>query len=350
MENKISLKKFERGKVSIIMPLYNMEKLVERAVMSVINQTYPNIEVIIVDDGSKDSSGLICDHIAMNDERVRVIHQENSGISGALRHAFEYVTGEYLLFVDADDYIVPHMIEVLVDAITVDNADIAQCDREYFYDPEHAPKTKGRAHKLNIKTLTSENEIMNDFFHEHNILKNIADKLFRSRLFDSVECQPGIQHIDVILMMQVIVKCKRYSIIDDVLYYVYKRPESISRGEYTDMHWNDLLFMNDYYQKSIVKNCPQYLDYMHYKWVKSAMIACQRMAKSKKVTDRKEKYDYCKLLAREHYRGAIASDYYKQEDVCTKLKCGLFNLSPVVFATISGNMHKIKSFLNRTAK
>ena len=81
MENKVNLKKFELGKVSIIMPLYNMEKLVERAVMSVINQTYPNIEVIIVDDGSKDSSGLICDHIAMNDERVRVFHQENSGIS-----------------------------------------------------------------------------------------------------------------------------------------------------------------------------------------------------------------------------------------------------------------------------
>lgn len=349
MENKVSLKKFERGRVSIIMPLYNMEKLVERAVMSVINQTYPNIEVIIVDDGSKDSSGLICDNIAMNDERVRVIHQENSGISGALRHAFEYVTGEYLLFVDTDDYIASHMVEVLLDAITVGNADIAQCNREYFYDSEHAPETKSRADELNIKTLNSKNEIMDDFFHEHNILKNIADKLFRTRLFDSVECQPGIQHIDIILMMQVIVKCKKYSIIDDVLYYVYKRPESVSRGEYTDMHWNELLFMNDYYQKSIVKNCPQYLDYMHYKWVKSAMIACQRMAKSKKITDRKKRYDYCKLIAREHYRGAVASDYYKQEDICTKLKCGLFTLSPVVFATISGNMHNIKSFFNRSA-
>lgn len=344
MENKVNLKKFELGKVSIIMPLYNMEKFVERAVMSVVNQTYRNIEVIIVDDGSTDSSGSICDHIAMNDGRVRVIHQENLGISGALRHAFKYVTGEYLLFVDTDDYIVPYMVEVLMNAITVGNADIAQCNREYFYDSEHIPKTKNRAQKLNIKTLNSENEIMNDFFHERNILRNMADKLFRAKLFDSVECQPGIQHIDVILMMQVIVKCKRYSIIDDVLYYVYKRSESVSRGEYTDMHWNDLLFMNDYYQKSIVNNCPQYIDYMHYKWVKSAMIACQRMAKSKKVTDKKRKYDYCKLIAREHYRGAIASDYYKQDDISTKLKCGLFNLSPVVFATISGNMHKIKSF------
>ncbi len=347
MENKVSLKEFEQGRVSIIMPLYNMEKLVERAVKSVINQTYHNIEVIIVDDGSKDSGGLICDRIAMNDERVRVIHQENTGISGALRQAFEYVSGEYLLFVDTDDYIAPHMVEVLVKAITVNNVDIVQCNREYFYDSEHAPETENCTGELNIKTLNSENEIMDDFFHGYNI--NIAAKLFRTRLFDSVECQLGIQHIDVILMMQVILKCKRYSIIDDVLYYVYKRPESVSRGEYTDMHWNDFLFMNNYYQNSIVKNCPQYLDYMHYKWVKSAMIACQRMAKSKKIADKKEKYDYCKLIARDHYRGAIVSDYYKQEDICTKLKCGVFNLSPFVFATISGYMHTVKLLFNKSA-
>lgn len=349
MENKVSLTKFERGRVSIIMPLYNMEKLVERAVMSVLNQTYPNIEVIIVDDGSKDSGGLICDNIAKNDNRVRVIHQENTGISGAYRKAFEYITGEYLLFVDTDDYIAPHMVEVLLDAIVVDNADIVQCNREYFYDSENDPKIKNRSAEKNIKTLNSESEIMDDFFYDRNIQKNLADKLFRTSLFDSVECQPGIQHIDIILLMQVIVKCKRYSIIDDVLYYVYKRPESVSRGEYTDMHWNDLLFINDYYQKSIVKNCPMYLDYMHYRWVKSAMIACQRMAKSKRVTDRKEKYDFCKLIVREHYRGAVASCYYKQEDVFTKFRCGLFHISPAIFATISGYMHTVKSLFSKSA-
>lgn len=349
MENKVCLTKFEQGRVSIIMPLYNMEKFVERAVKSVINQTYSNIEVIIVDDGSKDSGGLICDSIAMNDERVRVIHQENTGISGALRKAFDYVTGEYLLFVDADDYIASHMVEVLLDAVTVDNADIAQSNREYFYDSEHAPDAKSRPAEQNIKTLESKREILDDFFYERNILKNLADKLFRTSLFDSVECQSGIQHIDVVLMLQVIVKCNRYSIIDDVLYYVYKRPESVSRGEYTDMHWDDLLFINDFYQKSIVKSCPKYLDYMHYRWVKSAMVACQRMAKSKKVTNKKEKYDYCKLIAREHYKGATESDYYKQEDSFTKIRCGLFNLSPIVFATISKYVHAVKVLLSKSA-
>ncbi len=342
MENKISLKKLEQGKVSIVMPLYNMEKLVERAVMSVIEQTYSNIEVIIVDDGSKDSSGFICDNIALNDSRVRVIHQENTGIAGALQQAFKYVTGEFLLFVDTDDYIASNMVEVLLDVITVNNVDIAQCGREYFYEHKYIPEVKIRTYKSNIKTLNSEKEIMDDFLHGHNILKNIADKLFRTRLFESVECQLGIQHIDVILMMQVIIKCRRYSIIDDVLYYVYKRPESVSRGEYTDMHWNELLFMNDYYQKYIFENCPQYSDYMHYMWIKSAMVACQRMAKSKKVTDRKKKYDYCKVIAREHFKKAIVSDYYRQEDGLTRLRCSVFNLSPVIFATISGKVHIIK--------
>mgnify|MGYP000523452576 CR=1 FL=1 len=137
---KIDIKKFtsiEAGRVSIIMALYNMESLVYRAVSSVINQTYQNIEVIIIDDGSRDKGGAICDEIALEDNRVKVFHQENTGIAGAYLNAFKYVTGEYVLFVDSDDFIDPRMVEFLIETISKTDADIAQCRRKYFFDSKN---------------------------------------------------------------------------------------------------------------------------------------------------------------------------------------------------------------------
>lgn len=113
-------------KISIIVPIYNVEKYLEKCVKSIITQTYKNLEIILVDDGSKDNSGKIADELSKTDSRIKVIHKENGGLSSARNEGIKYVTGEYIAFLDSDDCIIPTFYEYLYDLIIKYNADIAQ--------------------------------------------------------------------------------------------------------------------------------------------------------------------------------------------------------------------------------
>lgn len=114
--------------ISIIIPVYNVEKYLSRCLESVINQTYKNIEIILVDDGSPDNCGIICDEYASKDDRIIVIHKSNAGVSCARNDGIEAAKGDYICFVDSDDYISPGYIKTLYMALIENNADIVTCD------------------------------------------------------------------------------------------------------------------------------------------------------------------------------------------------------------------------------
>ena len=111
-------------KLSVIVPVYNVEKYLERCVDSVINQNYPNIEIILVDDGSKDSSGKICDILAAKDNRIKVIHQQNGGLSAARNTGIDNATGEYIDFLDSDDELLPNVFNDLIPLLEYNNLDL----------------------------------------------------------------------------------------------------------------------------------------------------------------------------------------------------------------------------------
>ena len=111
-------------KVSIILPIYNVEKYLEKCVNSVINQTYQNIEVILVDDGSKDSSGRICDKLVESDNRIKVIHKKNGGLASARNAGYEAATGEYIMYIDSDDCVKEETVKRCVDVIEKDKSDV----------------------------------------------------------------------------------------------------------------------------------------------------------------------------------------------------------------------------------
>ena len=120
--------------VSIIVPVYNVEKYLERCLDSLINQTLKDIEIILVDDGSTDDSGNICDKYAKKDKRIKVIHKENGGLSDARNIGLSIANGRYLQFVDSDDFIHKQMIEILYNTIINNNADISICDFDKVYE------------------------------------------------------------------------------------------------------------------------------------------------------------------------------------------------------------------------
>lgn len=122
------------GLISIIVPVYNVEKYIERCIDSVINQTYKNLEIILVDDGSNDKSGIICDEYAKKDSRIKVIHKENSGVSNARNKGLDNATGQYIAFIDSDDWIEPDMYEYMMQKMIENNVDMVRCQLKKIYE------------------------------------------------------------------------------------------------------------------------------------------------------------------------------------------------------------------------
>ena len=116
--------------ISVIIPVYNVENYLDECIQSVLQQTYKNLEIILVDDGSTDNSGVICDEYKDKDTRITVLHQKNGGISKARNVGIEYAHGEYIGFVDSDDFIHPQMYELLYAAIHKEQTDVAPCKTE----------------------------------------------------------------------------------------------------------------------------------------------------------------------------------------------------------------------------
>ena len=120
--------------ISVIVPIYNVEKYLDRCVESIINQTYKNLEIILVDDGSPDNCTQMCDDYAKKDSRIRVVHKENGGLSDARNAGMEVATGEYVSFIDSDDYISLDFYETLFQTMIDNDSDIVECSVVKFYE------------------------------------------------------------------------------------------------------------------------------------------------------------------------------------------------------------------------
>ena len=168
--------------ISIIIPIYNVEKYLKKCIESVINQTYKNIEIILINDGSTDGSGKICDEYAIKDKRIKVSHNENGGVAVARNKGIKMSTGDYIVFVDSDDFISNEYCEKMLEAVLRNNADIAICKLHDFLDGE----------KIQIEETEYSEQVYNsDEMIENNIVIGgifdcMGGKLFSHKLFENV--------------------------------------------------------------------------------------------------------------------------------------------------------------------
>ena len=166
--------------ISIVVPVYNVENYVAECITSLINQTYRNIEILLVDDGSTDKSGQICDSFA-NDDRIRVFHTKNAGVSAARNYALDRARGDYIGFADSDDRAEPEMFETLLRCAEKSGADVALCgfDREY-------PSGIRQSSRPPVYVEASGAEAVSTVFYEYGLIYNYAwNKLFRREFFES---------------------------------------------------------------------------------------------------------------------------------------------------------------------
>lgn len=243
--------------VSIIVPVYNVEKYLRRCIDSIINQTYRNIEIIIIDDGSTDNSGKICDEYAKRDNRIKIIHQQNKGVSSTRNNGIEHANGKYITFVDSDDFIERKMIETIYNKIICENADIVICGVKSIDENNNV---------INQSINTKENK-----FNNVNAIKVMLDeklfysvcwaKLYKKKLFNNIKFNPKIRIAeDMDVLYRVLYKSNKIVQIPERLYNWTNRKDSVTK-ENDISKWQDEIDVCENIIKFCKENCKEIENY-----------------------------------------------------------------------------------------
>lgn len=209
--------------VSVIVPIYNVEPYLKECIESILAQTWKNYEVILVDDGSTDLSGKLCDAYANENDKVRVIHKENGGLSSARNAGIEVSVGNYIAFVDSDDIIHPDYLKVLVEIAESQEADLVACD---FIKGENCQWIQNPAPQIEIRLGENILRKMND----KDVIVTVAwNKLYQRKFFDKygLRYPEGKIHEDMFLTPQVLYHAKKMVITNQKLYFYRQRENSI---------------------------------------------------------------------------------------------------------------------------
>ena len=216
-------------RISVIVPVYKVEAYLDRCVQSIVDQTYRNLEIILVDDGSPDNCGSMCDAWAQKDGRIRVIHKENGGLSDARNAGMAVASGEYIGFIDSDDYIAPEMYRLLLERMLADGSDIAACGVEMVFEDGTASRSMTPSGCI---TLNRE-EAMEAILRESWLKQPVWYKLYRAKLIRDIPFPVGKYHEDVFWTWQAVARAERVSVFDTPCYFYVQRSGSIMGESYS---------------------------------------------------------------------------------------------------------------------
>ena len=222
--------------ISVIVPVYNVRPYLEEAVESLLQQTHTDLEIILVDDGSTDGSGTVCDRYAERDGRIRIIHQSNKGLSGARNAGLDIMTGDAVAFLDPDDAFHGDMLRRMLEAIQSNGADMAECNYTVFRtaDRMDPKKLDGRTHMLSRKEGLYHRREALRMQLSNQIAACVWNKLYRSALWDGLRFREGQNYEDIDIILPLLGKADRVSILNDSLVMHRKRPGSITAKKTPD--------------------------------------------------------------------------------------------------------------------
>lgn len=213
--------------ISIVVPIYKVEKYIHRCIDSILDQTFTDFELILVDDGSPDNCGKICDEYAEKDSRIHVIHKENGGLSDArnagIDWVFEHSNSEWISFIDSDDWIHPKYLEALYNAVKETGCEISICGYE---------ETTGDSPKVDDSKLQAESVNTEDFFCEHNVNAVVAwGKLYKKELFREIRYPVGKLHEDEFTTYKLLFQYENCAFVNQPLYFYYKNNDGITKSK-----------------------------------------------------------------------------------------------------------------------
>lgn len=240
--------------ISIIIPIYKVEPYLRRCLDSIVNQTYTNLEIILVDDGSPDACPQICDEYAAKDKRIVVIHKQNGGLSDARNAGLDICKGEYISFVDSDDWVDEKYIEELIKITIKENADIAIVEniRTTQIIPKQSPEHL-------IKTYANHEALIHLFTQEHLAFTVSWGKLYKRDLFTALRFPIGKYHEDEFTTYLLFYNSSKIAYTSEPLYYYYQRTDSIVSTRHP---WDVLEYLEQRYIFFKEKNESEFLPYL----------------------------------------------------------------------------------------
>lgn len=239
-------------KVSVVLPIYNVEKYLNRCVESVVQQTYQNLEIILVDDGSPDGCPALCDEWAKKDSRIQVVHKTNAGLGMARNTGIDHATGKYIFFFDTDDYVDTTIVEKCVNSAVEQNADVVIYGRNDVYEDGRVVENPMKV----TKTVFGQQEIINEllpamFTYDMGFGVSAWGKMFNLETFQHLNqrffSEREIVSEDAYFSLEFFSRIQTATIVNENLYFYLKRENSLSRTYRTDR----LEKNNDFYQRSM---------------------------------------------------------------------------------------------------
>ena len=303
--------------ISIIVPVWNVESLLPKCLNSLLEQTYRNLEIILVDDGSPDSSGLICDCFAKRDSRIKVIHQRNAGVSAARNAALDAATGAYFGFVDPDDWCAPDMFEFLYRGLVRHEADISAC---CYYRV-----AKGKTTYANcdgIDRVYSRDGIIENIITQFDFRVVFWNKLFKRELFDGVRFPEGVIFEGLRTMPKVLLKADKAVYLGSPKYYYYDFVKSyVNNWKLTLLLDRPISFICQY--EMLAAGYPNLVPQMLSNFV-AALIdvkKCWRTVSGKEARGCREKFDRIAAFCRKEVFGNPAAALTTGESLMLRCMC-----------------------------
>lgn len=293
--------------ISVIVPIYKVEKLLPRCVDSLLGQTWKNLEIILVDDGSPDGCGALCDAYAEKDSRVRVIHKLNGGLSSARNAGIDIARGEYLGFVDSDDWVDLDSYEKLVRLAEKYRASMVCGGR---YDSEESGKEVPGLCPPREEVITGQ-ECASRIFRWDNMDMAAWDKLYHRDLFREIRYPLGIIWEDLPTTYRIALKAERVAMANFPFYHYFQRSGSITRTIFTEREFvypEHAIKIHDYISQSYpdIRLASQYLKIRAIGWTVQMLDIADKQTREKYVDER----EHYRTLLRENLREALKNPYF----------------------------------------
>lgn len=323
--------------ITVIVPIYKAEKYLNRCINSIVCQTYQNLEIILINDGSPDKCPEICNKWAQKDRRIKVIHQDNKGISAARNVGLANATGQFILMVDSDDYLYVGMVEAMYGALISGEADLAICDFQKgidnFYNFLYCCESP-------VEIINGETALYRMYLDDHNALQYVAPwgKLYRKELFDNIQYPEGKIFEDIYVTHQILFRCNKIVVIPQILTYYYQNSESIMNKEFHVGKLDYLPALKQrmlFFQKHQLKNLEEiaYDEYLH------ALI--WEYSRVHDLLKDKNQMKYIALCYRSVYKKGYSNKRYPKENA---LFLKVFNIEPeliILYWKITAKINKL---------
>lgn len=310
----------EKPLISIIVPVYKVEPYLKKCIESIRSQTYQNLEIILIDDGSPDRCGQICDEYAQIDKRIQVIHQENAGLSAARNRGLEQAKGKYVGFVDSDDWVYPKMYERLFCLLQDTQADIAQCGVV-------TDNTKEFPENIEITVYTG-SEIFAKAV-QGKMAWTVWCNLYRSTLWKTLKYAEGYYYEDTLIFPQLLKQNPKWVITNERLYFYLRREEGIVRSEKNMLHIISKEKVYEVYEK-LLSEIPGSKEWIAF-YICKNIPAYRGIVRENKYISQKQAQEHNKKMQKlflKYYKLAQTCSGYYEEPVLKRLMWRVYALSP----------------------